>query len=420
MFQTTKEAISWIESVKKFGDKLDLSRMELACKLLGHPELNLPVIHIAGTNGKGSTLTYIKEILLQEGYKVGTFTSPYIVHFNERITYNNKDITDEELMYYINKVKVLSDQVFKDYNQVITFFELVTLISFMYFNDLDVDYVLYEVGLGGRLDATNVLAPIFTVITTIGYDHIGVLGDTLELIAKEKLGIVKEGIPLVSSITQPKLLPIFKKYTKGKNAPYYQLDFKDIQDIKYDGIQSFLYQGIRYKMNMIGVHQVHNACVAIKTIKTMEQHDKVSVSEESIHTGLLKAHWPGRLEQFGKIYLDGAHNVDAFMVLKDTMETLFSDKKIKVLYTSMADKDYISSLKIIDKFAHEVYFTSFEYPRCETAKNLFDSCDIEHKFLVPDAYQALEQLKDLKDNEILLITGSLYFISYIRKALIDD
>ena len=183
MFTTVTDAVNWIESVKRFGDKYDLSRIELACKLLGNPEKDLPVIHIAGTNGKGSTVSYLKHILLQQGYNVGTFTSPYIVRFNERITYNDNDISDEEFVYYVNQVYKLHHKVLNEYNDVITFFELITLISFLFFKDKEVDFVIYEVGLGGKLDATNVVRPMITAITSISYDHMHILGNTLEEIA---------------------------------------------------------------------------------------------------------------------------------------------------------------------------------------------------------------------------------------------
>ena len=209
MFTNIEAAVSWIESVKRFGDKLDLSRMELACKILGNPEKKLPVIHIGGTNGKGSTVSYLKHILLEQGYNVGTFTSPYIVKFNERITYNYNDISNVELLHYINKVKNLSEQVYTQHGEIITFFELVTLISFLFYTDRDNDFVIYEVGLGGRLDATNVVAPMIAGITSIGHDHMGVLGDTLEKISLEKLGIVKQGVPLCSTVDNEDLIPIF-------------------------------------------------------------------------------------------------------------------------------------------------------------------------------------------------------------------
>jgi dihydrofolate synthase/folylpolyglutamate synthase len=417
MFQTIESAINWIESVKRFGDKLDLSRMELACKILGNPEKKLPVIHIAGTNGKGSTVSYLKHILLEQGYNVGTFTSPYIVRFNERITYNYNDISNDELIYYINKVKLLSEQVFEQYNQVITFFELITLISFLFFTDMDIDYVIYEVGLGGRLDATNVVAPMIAGITTIGHDHMGVLGDTLPEIALEKLGIVKQGVPLCSSVNNKELLPLFEAHTQRLNSSFFKVNTKDVIVQEYGNTTTFKYKDSIYKINMIGTHQPMNASLAIEIIHQLNKMHKATVSEESIKAGLFQTYWPGRLERFGNVILDGAHNVEGANALKESMETYFKDQKIKVLYTSMADKEYFDIIKIIEKFAHEIYFTSFDYPRCETADNLYQVSDFNHKHIRQDALAALRELKQLDKNEILLITGSLYFISYIRKAL---
>ena len=417
MFHTIESAIEWIESVKRFGDKLDLSRMELACKILGNPEKKLPVIHIGGTNGKGSTVSYLKHILLEQGYNVGTFTSPYIVRFNERITYNYNDISNEELLYYINKVKELSEKVFDAHGQVITFFELITLISFLFFTDMDVDYIIYEVGLGGRLDATNVVAPMITGITTIGYDHMGVLGDTLPEIAKEKLGIVKQGVPLCTTVNNEDLMPIFEQYTKLHNSSFFKVNTDDIKVKEYGTITSFVYKNELYKISMMGNHQPNNASLAIEIIHQLNAMHLSRVSLESIKVGLINTYWPGRMERFGNVILDGAHNVEAALVLKESMETYFKDHTIKVLYTSMADKEYYDIIKIIEKFAHEIYFTSFDYARCETAENLFQVSDFGKKYLRENAIDALHELKHLKKKEILLVTGSLYFISYIRKAL---
>ena len=417
MFNDVKSAIEWIESVKKFGDKLDLSRMELACEILGNPEKKLPVIHIGGTNGKGSTVSYLKHILLEQGYNVGTFTSPYIVKFNERITYNYNDISNDELLIYINKVKKLYDQVWEQYEQVITFFELVTLISFLYFTDLDVDFVIYEVGLGGRLDATNVVAPMIAGITTIGHDHMGVLGNTLPEIALEKLGIVKQGVPLCTTVNNEELVPIFESYTKRQNSSLFKVSTKDINIIEYGNTTSFVYKNETYKISMIGIHQPENASLAIEIIHQLNNMKLANVSNESIRIGLFNTYWPGRLERFGNVILDGAHNIEAAMVLKESMEAYYKDHKIKVLYTSMADKEYYDIIKIVEKFAHEIYFTTFDYPRCETAENLYQVCEIDNKHIRQDAIAALNELKQLNKNEILLVTGSLYFISYIRKAL---
>jgi dihydrofolate synthase/folylpolyglutamate synthase len=418
MFNDIKEGIQWIESIRRFGDKYDLSRMILACKLLGNPEQELPIIHIGGTNGKGSTLSYIKSILLEAGYHVGTFTSPYIVRFNERISLDGKEISDNELLHYINIIKELHDTVLNEYDEVITFFELITLISFLFFKDRKVDFCLYEVGLGGTLDATNVVTPLISIITTIGYDHMAVLGNTLESIARNKLGIVKNNVPLVTGIKQKELLGLFKEITEQKNSPLYIINHSKITDITPSDITTFNYKGIKYAIPLLGIHQVSNAVLAIETIEQLNSKNIISVQTNIIQSGLLKTSWPGRLEKIENIYLDGAHNIDGAIVLRDTIKTYFKDKYVKVLYTSMSDKAYSEIIKIIETFADEIYFTSFDYPRCEDANVLYEHSSHTLKFVEENAKKALQKLKNLKDNEILLITGSLYFVSYLRKELL--
>lgn len=417
MFNTISEGITWIESIKRFGDKYDLLRMEMACKELGNPEQKLKIIHVAGTNGKGSTVSYLRHILLEQGYNVGTFTSPYIVSFNERITYNYNDITDEDLLFYINKVNSLYYEVLDKYDEIITFFELTTLISFMYFEDKRLDYAIYEVGLGGLLDATNVVTPIISVITTISFDHMNVLGNTIEEIALNKLGIVKNGIPLVTSVRNPELKDLFENYCRKTGSNLTVINASDITKIVYGSPTNFNYKNENYSISMIGTHQVLNASLAIETILQLNLLKKTDVSLSNMKLGLLNTFWPGRLEVFGNVILDGAHNVGGMLALKDSVETLFKGKYIKAFYTSMADKEYYDIIQILETISDEIHFTHFDYPRCETAINLYNVSSHPKKFIHEDAIKALNELKDLKKNEILLITGSLYFVSLIRKNL---
>lgn len=417
MFYNSKDAITWIESVKKFGNKLDLTRMELACEILGHPEKQLNIIHIAGTNGKGSTVSFLKYILLEQGYNVGTFTSPYIINFNERITYNFKDISDQELLYYINKVYSLHNKVYTQFNEVITFFELITLISFLYFKDKSPDYVIYEVGLGGTLDATNVVTPIITAITSISFDHMGVLGNTLTEIALNKLGIVKRGIPLVTAVDQLDLIELFERYTKERQSKVTFIRDKDLSKIVYGKTTKFVYKSKIYEIGLLGNYQVKNASIAIELINQLRQRNLVHVDEIHLLNGLRKTFWPGRMETFGKIVIDGAHNIGGAIALRESVKTLYKDKYIKVLYTSMADKEYLDIIRIIETYADEIHFTEFSYPRCEMAENLYNVSKFKNKYLKKDAIIALKELRNLQKNEVLLITGSLYFISYIRKEI---
>ncbi len=417
MFKDISTAINWIESVKRFGDKLDLTRMELACVILGNPQNNLNVIHIAGTNGKGSTVSYLKHILLEQGYSVGTFTSPYIVRFNERITHNYNDISDSELLKYINRIYRLHNEVLEQFNEVITFFEIITLISFLYFKDLKLDYVIYEVGLGGRLDATNIVKPIIGAITSISFDHMSVLGNTLEEIALEKLGIVKDKMPLVTAINQQELIPVFKDFCKSKNAELTIVNRNEVTDVKYGSRTNFKYKGEQYQIAMLGNHQVYNASLAIEILHQLQLRNQIHIDLANLKTGLLNTYWPGRMELFGNVVLDGAHNIGGMKALKESVQSLFTGKYIKVLFTSMADKEYFDNIQVIETFANEIHFTQFDYPRCETAENLYNVSSFKNRYLHKDALKALSELRKLKNNEVLIITGSLYFISYIRKCL---
>ena len=385
--------------------------------MLDHLELSFKTIHVGGTNGKGSTVTYLKNILLEQGYNIGTYTSPYVVRFNERITYNGNDITDEDFLKYINEVYKLQQDYFKSHNDVITFFELITLISFMYFRDLPVDFVIYEVGLGGTLDATNVIIPEISVITNISYDHMNVLGNTLESIALNKLGIVKEGIPLVTSVDQNELEDLFVNYTNKLHSDLYYSNSFDITNILYSEQSSFDIDGETYSISMLGTHQVINAALAVKVIKILNQEKQIDVPASTIRNGLLKASWPGRLERFGNVIIDGAHNIGGMNALKDSITTLFKDKYIKAVFTVMADKETFDIIQVLDSFVDEVYYTEFDCERCEKAINLFSLSTHPNKHLDTDVVELVKRLKDVKENELLIITGSLYFISLVRKLL---
>jgi len=297
VFKTLKAAQAWIESVEKFGQKYDLTRMQNACAMLGNPQNSFKSIHIGGTNGKGSTLSYMKESLIAAGYNVGTFISPYIVHFNERITVNHAMISDEDLLYYINQIYAFQTQYLAKYQDQITFFELLTLISFQYFKDQPVDLVLYEVGLGGTLDATNVITPIMSIIVSIGYDHMGVLGNTLTSIAKNKLGIVKPKVPLIHSIKQPHLKPLINSHANMMASPIINARMHRLSNITHTPNIAFNLQGVTYSIRMRGAHQIDNARLAI-TALTHLNHLGYHVHTKHIQTGLTRAFMPGRFEAF--------------------------------------------------------------------------------------------------------------------------
>ncbi len=414
-FNTIKDAQAWIESVEKFGEKYDLTRMNNACKMLNHPEKSFKTVHIGGTNGKGSTLQYIHQSLLLSNVTVGTFTSPYIVHFNERITLNGQMISDSDLLFYINQIYQLQANYKKIYHDQITFFELVTLISFLYFKDQSVDLVLYEVGLGGTLDATNVIEPILSIIVSIGYDHMNVLGNTLESIAQNKLGIVKPNTPLVSGITQKTLYKQFETHCKRNNAPLYLTDAYPLKHVEFNALTTFIYNKESYTLSMQGLHQINNAKVALKALELLNELG-VNIPKEAIKKGLKQAAMPGRFEHVGGAILDGAHNINGLASALKTLDALYPKTHKTIIFTVMADKAYGPMLTLLEQHADKVVFSEIPYFRSEKADILYDKIQHPNKYKEPNYLDALTHI-DKAPHNITLITGSLYFISLVRKAL---
>ena len=418
MFQTVKKAQAWIESVHRFGDKYDLIRMENACQMLGHPEKSFKSIHIGGTNGKGSTLSYLKNIYLQSGYRVGTYTSPYIVRFNERITLNYDEISDEELLYYINKIYDFNILYLNEHQDQISFFELVTLISFLYFKDKKPDIVIVEVGLGGTLDATNVITPVASIITNIGTDHQHVLGNTLESIAKNKLGIVKPRVPLFTAYDQEELDDIFLARIHAQESQMYHLKDYPIRDVHYDEPTTFTFLNQSYAINMRGVHQIKNASLAILAANTLHDMNILKVRENAFKKGLLDTFWPGRFEVIDKVILDGAHNVEGIQAFVHSLRTYYKSKKLIVMLTIMQDKNLEAMISQFDSFFDKVIFTEITYARSEKAEKLHSLSKHPNKVITKDYRQALLENMPKNDEERLIITGSLYFISEVRKQLL--
>jgi dihydrofolate synthase/folylpolyglutamate synthase len=421
IFTTFQEAQAWIENSHRFGDKLDLKRMNLACELLNHPENSFQSIHVAGTNGKGSTANFLKNILFEAGYKVGFYTSPYVVKFNERIGINHDFISDDDVIKYANELSVLWEKVFTDYNEAITFFEILTLMAFLYFRDQQITYGVIEVGLGGLLDATNVITPVVSVITNISYDHMKQLGNTLESIALNKLGIVKPGRPLVTSVEEESLFSLFKEYTLNLGSSLTMIDFTQVSDITVGEYTTFTYKNETYTLQLPGFHQVKNACLAIETIQTFKQALHIEIKVNEMKRGLFSTLWPGRFEIFHhQIILDGAHNIGGIESLEKTLLAMYPDKYIKCLFCMMKDKEHYKVISDLDEIVDEFHFTEIPYPRRADAEELFLESNHAFKFVHHDFVEAFETLSILKPNEILLVTGSLYFISEIRKLLVPQ
>ncbi|WP_353856485.1 folylpolyglutamate synthase/dihydrofolate synthase family protein [Bacillus sp. Bos-x628] len=430
LFTTYHEAIDWIHSRLTFGVKPGLERMKWFLSKLGNPERKLKAVHVAGTNGKGSTIAFTRSVLNAAGYSVGTFTSPFILTFNERISVNGEPISDEEWLSLVNQLKPLVDELDETEHGQATEFEIITACAFAYFANVHpVDFVLFEAGLGGRLDSTNVVDPILTAITSIGYDHMAILGDTLEQIAAEKAGIIKEGIPMITAAHQQEALAVIQDVAKEKKAKCISLhdtcSFEDEQAIE-TGEQFTLHTPRRQypllETGLIGTHQRQNASLAVLLIEWLEQQGAIEIKKEHIYEGIRHAVWAGRFEKVSDhppVYLDGAHNEEGMIRLIETVHAHFSHKQVHVCFSALKDKPYKQMIQKLETISTSIHFVSFDFPRAESAEALYECSHLEAKSYASDPGTVLEFIRK-KSNDpaaIVLVTGSLYFISDIRNRI---
>lgn len=423
MFTTKEEFLEWLANHSKFSMKLHLTRIKRACELLGNPELKLKTLHIAGTNGKGSTVNYLNHLLMASGFRVGIYISPYIICFNERIQINNEYISDADLVLYANKIYEIVNQVEQELNDDMTEFEIVTLLSYLYFYEKQVDYVIYEVGLGGRYDATNLIIPIAGGITNISYDHMNVLGDTLEKIGYEKIGIAKPNIPIFTTETNESVLKVFQDYCAKVGSKLIICNHKEIINPEYsDEGMKFTYKNLKLSIPMLGYHQLKNVLLALKMYEYAMNHDKIIIKDEYIYNGLKNAKWIGRLEVICKkplIIIDGSHNIDGVKTLVEAMKHFLTEGyKINTVFAALKDKDTKPMLELLQSISTELILTSFNFYRANTAKNLYEQTNKENVSYDEDYEHVLKaKINTIKDDELLLVTGSLYFISNVISFL---
>lgn len=424
MFKSINDFYTWLAEQHKFGMHLGLDRIKAGCSFLGDPQNEFKSIHIGGTNGKGSTVTYLKSMLMESGLNVGTFISPFIIEFNERITLNNNNISDDELIECANSILPAVNYVNTLQYGNMTEFEIITLLSFVYFSKVDVDIVLYEVGLGGTYDSTNVIMPILSVITNIGVDHVGVLGNTKAEIAYQKLGIVKEGISLITSEKDDKVLKLFKGYCEEKDSQLVLTN--EANEIEYEINDTvFSYRDLKdLRITMTGVHQIKNASLAIEVIKYLQNKRVFNIRNEYIYRGLKKSFWPGRFEIINNkplIILDGAHNVDGIEALIKTVKEL-NLNKIKVIFSALKDKETKEMSETFLEITNYIHFTSFDFPRAKKAIDLYEEFTDKDSARYTEEWELCikDELNNIKEDEVLIVTGSLYFIANVRKYLINS
>lgn len=423
-----EETIAWIHERTKFGIRPGLIRIDEILNRLDNPQNKLKTVHIGGTNGKGSTTTFLRCLLEEQGLRVGTFTSPYVECFNERIAINGEHISDERLVELVAAIKpIIDDMDTVESLKNAVEFEILTAIMFQYFLEEKVDIVLVEVGLGGTYDCTNVITPLVSAITTIGYDHVDILGDTIEEIAAQKAGIIKENVPVVVGKVEEAAFEVISAYAKKMNSPVfrYQEDFtsKYIQPDSEWG-EVFNYRSSELDLShvaisLLGKHQVDNASLAIRMYELISKELELPLSSKDIVKGLKKAFWPGRMEKISDeplIVLDGAHNDHAMKVMVNNLKTEFKGQHIHAIFGALSTKDISAMVRDLTSVPNlDLKVTAFDYPKA-FKKEQYEELGLT---AFTDWREALaESLTELTGDDLILVTGSLYFISQVRETLL--
>lgn len=410
---TIQSTLNYLYNLERLGIKLGLNVITDLLQLLNNPQNKFKSVHIAGTNGKGSVSAYLAAILQEAGYKVGWYTSPHLVRFNERIRVDGKAIEDGELVRLTELIKSIAEKN----NLQPTFFEFTTALAFLYFAEQKVDFAVVEVGMGGRLDATNVLKPEVSVITNISFDHQKHLGDTLEKIAVEKAGIIKESGIVVVSEKDLGLIEIFKEKCDEKNSRLLIVndELRIINKKEYETKQKFTVQGAVngiFETKLLGEHQIENACTAILTAEVL------GIERVVIKKGVEKARWPGRLEFISKnVLVDCAHNVAGMETLREFM---LKQKNRKMLVLAIAeDKEIGKMVQLIVPLFKEVIITQSNYKPAETGRISIEVKKYVQKVReIPKVWDALnEALNLVSGKELVLITGSIYMVGDALIAL---
>lgn len=428
-----QEAISYLDSFVNYEKNtnysynrdLSIKRVEKLYKYLGIDYSTLKVIHIAGTKGKGSTATFVAASLASLGYKVGLYTSPHILDLKERISLlnpNKQDIPSQAMTNIINKLK----PKLKNYSDTPTFFEVLTAIALIYFIQARVDYLVLETGLGGRLDATNVVNPLVSIITHIGYDHTDKLGKTLKAIAYEKAGIIKPNSWVISASQNKTVERLLRQQAKEKNVAifFYNQDFKT-KNVRFNPITNFDFIFAKYKLAKIslklkGSYQLENAALALAAVRLLQQ-EKIKKASFALKQAIAKVYLPARLEVISLeplVVLDCAHNPSSFYALGQNLKLYFPKKDIILIFAAAKDKDVKSMLKFIDYT--DLIFTQFSHPRSFSLKELIKTSKEEEVILAKNVVEAYNKaLKLYGKNKLIVISGSFFLVSEAKKIWIN-
>lgn len=422
----------WIANYRTDQPHFGLERMVELLALRGNPHLKLKVIHIGGTNGKGSTIAFLKNMLEKLGLRVGVFSSPYLIHYTEQISINGESIPEDRLETLMADYQSLLEGEAVANLQGTTEFEIITTIAYDYFASEQVDVAIMEVGMGGLLDSTNVCQPILTGITTIGLDHVALLGDTLEAIAEQKAGIIKPRIPLVTGRIAPEALTVIDRIAEGKDAPRlaYGTDYQvrhqeSVVTGEVFDYTSAVRQG-RFQTSLLGLYQIENAGMAIALLDTFCQEDgRELASNDFLGQALEETSWPGRLEIVSRdplMILDGAHNPHAIKALLVTLQERFADYHKEILFTCIKTKALEDMLDLLGAMPDtELTLTHFADSRA-TDESVLKEAAKSRNLSYQDWHDFLEQnVTDKKEEKqtVRIVTGSLYFLSQVRAYLME-
>ena len=422
----------WIANYRTDQPHFGLERMVELLALRGNPHLKLKVIHIGGTNGKGSTIAFLKNMLEKMGLRVGVFSSPYLIHYTDQISINGESIPEARLEALMADYQSLLEGEAAANLQGTTEFEIITAIAYDYFASEQVDVAIMEVGMGGLLDSTNICQPILTGITTIGLDHVALLGDTLEAIAEQKAGIIKQGIPLVTGRIAPEALAVIDRIAEGKDAPRIAYG-KDYQVCHQESVvtgEVFDYTSVvrqgRFQTGLLGLHQIENAGMAIALLDNFCQEEgRELASNHLLAQALEETSWPGRLEIVSRdplMILDGAHNPHAIKALLATLQERFANYRKEILFTCIKTKALEDMLDLLGTMPDtELTLTHFDDSRA-TDENVLKEAAKSRNLSYQGWQDFLEQkLTDKKEEKqtVRIVTGSLYFLSQVRAYLME-
>ncbi|MDB8870508.1 bifunctional folylpolyglutamate synthase/dihydrofolate synthase [Pediococcus acidilactici] len=416
-----EEALAFVHGRPRLRKAPTLKRMRQFLTELGNPQTKIQAVHVAGTNGKGSTIAFLTSLLGQEGRQVGTFTSPFITRFNERIAVNGQPISDEAVANLVTQVRPVVEKMDQTELGGPLEFEIVTAMMFLYFAQHSVDVVLVEVGIGGLYDSTNVFTPLVSVITNVGWDHMALLGNTLPEIAQQKAGIIKPHVPVVTGVQVPEALTVIKRVANEQHAPLMVLD----DDFKLTGdpadFESNDCHVSNIKSGLLGVYQLKNLAVAIQAAVVLSRQRGWKLSADQIRRASLQARWPGRMEimqQAPLVVLDGAHNLPGVQALKQSLQTYWQDRPIHILAAILDDKLFqpmIDELLTIPNA--QLTLTNFQNPLHRQVVQPAELVANEARQINYEANwrTALRQLiKQANPRDVVIITGSLYFVSEVR------